>query len=184
MVGNRRCPSLLILLLAWMAAAPTWAQTLREKTSLFSSPQGNVSVGQAAEGSTLQVLERSGFWLRIRTNNLTGWVRAATIKFGAASGGAVTLDTGRTTRGNIVSTSAARGMSKGQLLAAVPDISAVNRLDLLVPPTDAVASFRANARLELVRITPLTEATAASPKSNQDAEGRRPAKESGDPDAW
>ena len=84
-----------------------------------SNAQGSV-VGKAKKGD-VTVLEKKGFWVKIKSGDQSGWVKLTNIKLNSSSSSLNLADTGRSADGNIVSTSGARGLDGGDLVNAKPD---------------------------------------------------------------
>lgn len=114
--------------LALSAVFPVWGQVLQQQASLAASPGGDLVVGSVKKGTPVVVLERDGFWIRVKAGSVTGWTRISTVSFSARAPGSVRIDTGRASVGNIVSTSAARGMSRVDLASSNPAPDAVRRI--------------------------------------------------------
>ena len=88
-----------------------------------SAPSGKVKKGQVA------VLEKKGFWVKIKSGETTGWTKLSNLK--ADSSGSLGLpETGRTGGGNIVSTSGVRGLDGGDLVNAKPDPAEFDKFKL------------------------------------------------------
>lgn len=155
------------------------SQQVKNDTPLVSSDQpGAISVGTVKSGVSAKVLERRGFWVKIDAGGLTGWIKISSLQFGNGGTSKITLDTGRMTTGNIVSTSAARGMTKGEFLESTPDESALALLKSDVPAADAVVKFseigrlmpKKIAALAVPAVNPKPAAESASTKKNTEAQ--------------
>ena len=127
------------------------AQTLKENTGLFDKPDG-AKTADAKAGTALKIIKRQGFWVEVDAGGKKGWVKLGVVNMASNSGGSVALDTGRTGKGNIVSTSAARGLSAKDLLQGKPDPQAVVKLESYVLDASVVPAFRTEGG-----IRPLTE---------------------------
>lgn len=130
------------------------AQTLKENTGLFDKPDG-AKTADAKAGTPLKITKRQGFWVEVDAGGKKGWVKLGVVNMASTTGGSVALDTGRTGKGNIVSTSAARGLSAKDLLQGKPDPQAVVKLESYVLDASVVPAFRTEGGIH-----PLTEKIA------------------------
>ena len=117
------------------------AQTVREEALLLDKPDGKPGNVKLAAGSPVKAVKRQGFWVEVDASGKTGWLKVSQINFAGATGGATAIDTGRLGTGNIVATSAARGLSAKDLVSGQPDFNEVNKLDGLTAPPQMVQSF-------------------------------------------
>lgn len=169
-------------LIALLSAPIAFSQQVKKDTPVVSSDQpGATSVGTVKSGVSAKVLERRGFWVKIEAGGLTGWIKISSLQFGIGGGSKIALDTGRMTTGNIVSTSAARGMTKGEFLESTPNESALALLENNVPAADAVGKFSEIGRLVPKKIAALA-VPAANPKPA--AESASTKKNSEAPENW
>jgi hypothetical protein len=123
------------------------AQTVKSEVRLSNKPSGEGQGKQIAIGTTVKVIERQGFWVRIEVENQSGWVKASGLSFSSGSAGPTAIDTGRLGGGNIVSTSAARGLSAKDLLNGSPRIEEVAKMVQYVPETMAVQAFASQGQV-------------------------------------
>ena len=168
-----------------MARAPAAAraQTFNADTPLLASPDATAKpAGQARAGAAAKILKRQGFWLEVEAGGAKGWVKLSAVKL-ATPGGPTAVDTGRLGSGNIVATSAARGLSAKDLLEGRSDEKAVDRLAEWRPESRQLQQFASEGGLSEVRLTaflqaPRTETTSAAPReaaeSGGSAAGSRP----------
>lgn len=153
-----------------LLAGGAWAQTFNADTPLLSAPDAAAKpTGQARAGAPAKILKRQGFWLEVEAGSAKGWVKLSAVKL-AAPGGATPVDTGRLGTGNIVATSAARGLSAKDLLDGRSDEKAVDRLAEWKPEARQVQQFASEGGLSEVRLTaflqaPRAEAAAATPRT-------------------
>jgi hypothetical protein len=140
----------------------TFAQTgtfkandvLRAEANEQSATAGNVSAG-----TKFDVLERKGFWVKLKAGNATGWAKLSALNLdqgssGAGSAGSVLggLASGRTGSGNIVSSAGTRGLSAEELKAAKPDMEAVAQVKRQAAAVPAATSYAQTAGLKLRQI--------------------------------
>ena len=117
------------------------AQTMREEAVAFDKPNGKPTNIRLSAGSNVKVLRRDGFWIEVDVGGKTGWLKASQVSFSASQSGAVSIDTGRMGSGNIVSTSAARGLSAKDLLSGQPNFHDVSRLEATAVDPKEIQSF-------------------------------------------
>ncbi len=154
MAHYRYFSPVLFFLLLIFSSAVIQAQTLKENTGLFDKPDG-AKTADAKAGTPLKITKRQGFWVEVDAGGKKGWVKLGVVNMASTTGGSVALDTGRTGKGNIVSTSAARGLSAKDLLQGKPDPQAVVKLESYVLDASVVPPFRTEGGIH-----PLTEKIA------------------------
>lgn len=81
------------------------------------------TVGNFNKGESVDILNKKGAWLQVKTKKSTGWVRILSVKRGSASGstsakGVLDVASGRAGTGQVVSTTGIRGLSAEELKAA------------------------------------------------------------------
>lgn len=135
----------LLTLFALFGAAS--GQTIRREASLLEKPSGSPRGGVLPSGTPVKILERQGFWLRVEVNGRSGWIKASGITFSEGSGGPTAIDTGRLGTNNIVSTSAARGLSAKDLLNGTPRMDEVGKMAQYVADASALQSFVSQGRI-------------------------------------
>ena len=114
-----------------LTCALAHAQTLREDASLSDKAEGSPGANKIKAGTSLKVLKRQGFWVEVDVGGKKGWLKASQLNFTGATGGPTAIDTGRLGTGNIVATSAARGLSAKDLVNGKPNFEEVKKLDTL-----------------------------------------------------
>jgi hypothetical protein len=153
----------------------THSQTVKEEIRLLDKPLGNSHGDPVTAGTTVKVTERQGFWVRVEVGGRSGWVKASGLSFSSGSGGSTAIDTGRLGTGNIVSTSAARGLSAKDLLNGTPRMDEVAKMAQYAPDNAAVQVFASQGRVVSLAQPVLLKAAeppAAKPAAAQ-AEGKR-----------
>lgn len=79
------------------------------------------SAGNLSKSEALEILNKKGAWLQVKTKKSTGWVRLLSVKRTSTGGsvkGAIDVATGRAGTGKVVSTTGIRGLSAEELKAA------------------------------------------------------------------
>lgn len=130
-------------------------ETLRADPSEQSSPSGTVTAG-----SKFEVVERKGFWARVKADRATGWTKLSGLNLDAGSSGGSGnpaaalggLASGRTGSGNIVSASGTRGLSAEELTAAKPDMNAVEQVKRQAVAAGVAANYAQSAGLRVRQI--------------------------------
>ena len=123
------------------AGATASGQTFKEEGRLFDKPSGTAQGPSISAGTRAKVLERQGFWILIEADGRSGWIKASALSFSSGVSGPTAIDTGRLGSGNIVSTSAARGLSAKDLLTGTPRIDEVARMAQFSAGAAAVREF-------------------------------------------
>jgi hypothetical protein len=131
----------LICLLCLFCTFGAHAQTVREEVVLLDKPEGKPGVVKLSAGTAVKTLRRQGFWVEIDAAGKVGWLKVSQINFAGATGGPTAIDTGRMGTGNIVATSAARGLSAKDLVSGQPNFNEAVKLDSIVSDRPAVQSF-------------------------------------------
>ncbi len=176
-------PRFTALALGLLLCSALGAQTVREEVALLDKPDGQPGLRLKA-GTAIKPRKRQGFWIDVDAGGKTGWLKASAVNFGGA-GGPTAIDTGRLGTGNIVATSAARGLSAKDLLTGQPDFEQAGRLDNLAAQPAAAQAFLVAGGLSpatgRIQLTPSRPA-AATPAANSTPAGGAPTKKKGDDD--
>jgi uncharacterized protein YraI len=110
------------------AASPAHVRTAG---TLQSQPAPKApAIGSVKAGASVDIVERKGFWARVRSGTQTGWLKLDRLSLeGGVSGGDIAaLASGRTGSNNVVSASGGRGLDAAELARATPDTAAVSAL--------------------------------------------------------
>ena len=104
--------------LAGEAGSALKADTLRAEPFADAKAAGTLNKGDAVD-----ILNKKGAWLQVKSQSGAGWVRLLSVKRGGASsgnalGGAIDVASGRAGTGKVVSTTGIRGLSAEELKAA------------------------------------------------------------------
>lgn len=156
------------LLLATAAACAAQAQSLREDVALFDKPNGSAGATKLKAGTAVKALKRQGFWIEVDAGGKAGWLKASAVNFTGAASGPTAIETGRMGTGNIVATSATRGLSAKDLLSGKPDFEEAARLEAMAAQPPEVQAFlvdggvvAATDRIQLASPRPTAAATPA-----------------------
>ena len=167
------------------------AQKLKEDTRLLDKPSGAQQSTALPAGAAVKVIEREGFWLKVQVGSASGWAKASSILFSSGTGGPIVIETGRTGGGNIVASSAARGLSAKDLMSGAPRMDEVEKLSKLaiIDPRD-LTTFISQGRVVFlaqpvalkVPETKSSSAASTSPASGDSSAPQRQQKKKGDDD--
>jgi hypothetical protein len=88
------------------------------------------STGTVKAGALVDLVERKGFWARVRSGTQSGWLKLDRLSLdsGVSAGEIAALASGRTGSNNVVSASGGRGLDAADLARATPDATAVSAL--------------------------------------------------------
>ena len=137
----KRTPALVLATMLGLLASAVGAQTLREEVALFDKPDGAPQGAKLKAATPLKLLKRQGFWVEVDAGGKTGWLKVSSVSFAGAAG-PVSIDTGRMGTGNIVATSAARGLSAKDLLEGKPNLEEATKLEALSLDASGLVAFR------------------------------------------
>jgi hypothetical protein len=153
------------------------AQTVKVEARLLDKPSGAHQGAVVAAGAAAKVVERQGFWVRVDVSGRTGWIKASSLSF-SSGGGPIAIDTGRMGVGNIVSTSAARGLSAKDLLDGTPRPAEVLKMAQYSPDASVLQNFMTQGQIS-PQAKPVqlktVEPVPAKPSVSQASTGSPPA---------
>ena len=97
------------------------------------------ATGAVKAGAPVDIVQRKGFWARVRSGAQTGWLKLSRLSLdsGVSGNEIAALASGRTGSNNIVSASGGRGLDAADLARATPDSAAVSALS---PASEAAAT--------------------------------------------
>lgn len=108
-------------------------------------------VGNLNKNDTVDILNKKGAWLQVKSAGKTGWVRLLTVKRNNAGGnniaGAVGVATGRSGTGKVVSTTGIRGLSAEDLKTAQFSETETQKLESYTVAADEAKQFAASGGL-------------------------------------
>jgi hypothetical protein len=157
--------SLVIVGLLLFVSPDSSAQEVPSTTGLKVSPDESAkAAGTIQAKSPVKILQRQGFWVEVEAKGARGWLKASAITFGSPGPGLAGLASGREGKGNIVSTSAARGLSSKELVAAKPNLSQVDALDRLAVDSTASEAFATSGKLARRTVSMLAAPVKTSEK--------------------
>ena len=173
-----------ISLLLGMGSSVVMAQSLNTATDLKESQSADSKTLKSLPANTpIKPLKREGFWLEVEAAGVKGWVKLSTVNLGTQSPGLNPMDTGRSGKGNIVSTSAARGLSAKDLTLAKPDPAQFNELQKLAVSSAEADKFAKSGGLSTRQLALLSpSAKPAEPTKPKPPSAKKPKKSDDDDD--
>lgn len=119
---------LAVALSAWALSMAAHAQNAKAGATLRAEPSATGKVVKVlGQEAPVTLLGRKGFWINVKVSESEGWLSMKEL-LASKKGSARAVNTGRQTKGNIVATSAARGLTAEDLLSAKPDFNAFGQL--------------------------------------------------------
>jgi hypothetical protein len=119
--------------------------TVTRQADLRSTPFADARTLQVLrQGTSVEVLKRSGGWYQVKVPNADGWIRMWLLRFSSDAGASARdvelIKSGRAGSTYTTATTGVRGLSEEELANAQPDPAAVQFLEqLAVAPADARA---------------------------------------------
>lgn len=108
-------------------------------------------VGSVNKNDAVEILNKKGAWLQIKSAGKTGWVRLLTVKRNSAGGnnvaGVVGVATGRSGTGKVVSTTGIRGLSAEDLKTAQFNEAETKKLESYTVNADEAKQFASSGGL-------------------------------------
>jgi len=146
---------LLILLLFPILAWAEPATTIRQ-VELKKAPAADAdTVGQIAENTAVDALERKGGWTRVKSASGEGWVRMLALRFGGPgaakqgdSGISKLFSVARTGSSGTTVTTGVRGLDPEMLANAQPNPAELAKMEQYTVTPQAAAGFAAKGKLQ------------------------------------
>jgi Bacterial SH3 domain len=147
------------ILLAGMMNQATAAElgTALKADTLRAEPFADAkSAGSLTKNESVEILNKKGAWLQIKTTKNTGWVRLLSVKRASTGGnsikGAVDVASGRAGTGKVVSTTGIRGLSADELKAAKFNESEIKKLESYEVSASSAKQFASSGGLSATSI--------------------------------
>ncbi len=125
MRANRMGMAALLWLLLQSAALAAESGTALKADAIRAEPFGDAKqVATLATGDKVEILQKDGGWLQVKSARGKGWVRMLSIRKGDAkkgsgeAAGLLALTSGRAGTGKVVATTGIRGLNEEELKAA------------------------------------------------------------------
>ncbi|MDP1766115.1 MAG: SH3 domain-containing protein [Methylotenera sp.] len=147
--------SLPTLLLVNLSMANETGSALKNDT-MRVEPYADAKVtGSLNRGESLEILNKKGAWLQVKTKKSTGWVRLLSIKRGSSvttnqAAGALAVASGRAGTGQVISTTGIRGLSAEDLKAAKFNETEVKTMESYTQSADQSKKFANKGGLKTV----------------------------------
>jgi len=126
---------------------------VRVAGSLQSQPAPKAAAAGAVKaGAAVDIVERKGFWVHVRSGALNGWMKLDRLSFDSGGSEIAALASGRTGSNNLVSASGGRGLDASDLASAKPDIASVSALARVAVSEVAAEQFAKSGGLKTRRI--------------------------------
>jgi hypothetical protein len=142
---------LLFPILAWAEPATTIRQVELKKAPAADAE----TIGQIAENTALDALERKGGWTRVKSESGDGWVRMLALRFGGPgeakkgdSGVSKLFNVARTGSSGTTVTTGVRGLDPEMLAKAQPNPAELAKMEQFAATPDAAAGFAAKGKLK------------------------------------
>ena len=146
-----------IVVAALLCAGAAMAEPAKVRTAgpLQAQPlAAATSTGSVKAGTTVDILQRKGFWARVKSGAQTGWLKLSRLSLGSGVSGneIAALASGRTGSGNVVSASGGRGLDAADFERATPDSAAVAALSRTAASEAAAEKFARSGGLKTRKI--------------------------------
>ena len=151
---------ILILLLFPLVLFPLacWAEpaTTIRQVEVKKGPAADAdTIGQIAENTAVDALERKGGWTRVKSASGEGWVRMLALRFGGPgqakkgdSGISSLFNVARSGSSGTTVTTGVRGLDPEMLANAQPNPAELAKMEQFTVTPDAAAGFAAKGRLQ------------------------------------
>jgi hypothetical protein len=146
---------MLLPALAWAEPATTIRQVDVKKSPAADAD----TIGQLAENTAVDALERKGGWTRVKSASGEGWVRMLALRFGGPgaarqgdSGVSRLFNVARTGSSGTTVTTGVRGLDPEMLANAQPNQAELAKLPQFAATRDAAAGFAAKGKLQAQQV--------------------------------
>jgi hypothetical protein len=160
-----------------VAGADEMATVMGHEVIRAEANAGASIVGTLAQGSSVQLLERKGFWVRVKSGAGTGWLKLSGLSLQSQKSASSALPisaSGRIGSGNVVSATGTRGISSETLVSARPDVAGVQQLQRNAVSSGEASRFASEGQLvsrNLDYVRSAGSAPAARPPQGQGSGG-------------
>jgi len=115
-----------------------------------------LKIGNLARGETLQILNKKGAWLKVKTTQATGWVRLLSVKRGSAAlfnpvKGVWDVASGRAGTGKVVATTGVRGLNEEELKNARYNEAEVKKMEHYIQTIQEGQQFAKKGGLKAIK---------------------------------
>ena len=146
-----------IILLAPLIAIADAGVALKDDTLRREPYAEAAATGTLKRNDKLDILEKKGAWLRVKSAGGSGWVRLLSVKRGSGSNrnevaGVLSVASGRAGTGQVVSTTGVRGLNEEELKAAKFDEPQVKQLESYGVSAGEAQKFAAAGGLRAIKL--------------------------------
>ena len=152
-------PILLAVLLSISLVHAAESGTVIKTETLKKEPFRDAkSAGTLAVGDKVDILKKTGGWLKVKSAKGSGWVRMLSVRRGAArrsaasASGLASLATGRAGTGKVVATTGIRGLNEEELKAAKYDEAEVKHAESFSTTRADAKKFAASGKLKVQKV--------------------------------
>jgi len=112
------------------------------------------AMGSVKAGASVDIVQRKGFWARVKSGPQTGWLKLSRLSLGGGVSGneIAALASGRTGSNNVVSASGGRGLDAADFERATPDSAAVAALSRTAASESAATQFARSGGLKVRKV--------------------------------
>lgn len=131
--------------------------TALKTDSLRAEPYADAkTVGTFAKNDKVEILNKQGAWLKVKTAKTTGWVRLLSVKRGtttavSSTSGALSVATGRAGTGQVVATTGVRGLSEEDLKSAKFDEAEIKKMESHTLKASQGQQFASSSGLKAIK---------------------------------
>jgi hypothetical protein len=149
---------LMSLLLPVMSPAAETGSALKEDVLRKEPYSDALKIGNLARGETLQILDKKGAWLKVKTTKAMGWVRLLSVKKGTAASsnqikGVWDVASGRAGTGKVVATTGVRGLTEEDLKNARYNEAEIKKMERYTQTTQEGQQFAQKGGLRAIKFS-------------------------------
>ncbi|PKN52775.1 MAG: ligand-binding protein SH3 [Deltaproteobacteria bacterium HGW-Deltaproteobacteria-13] len=161
--------ALIVLFLPLMSLAAETGSAIKADVIRAEPYADAKKTGDFKRGEKLQILDKKGAWLKVKTAKTGGWVRLLSVKRGAGGSGnqlAGVLDvaSGRAGTGKVVATTGIRGLNEEELKNAKYNEAEVKKLESYTQTSQQGNQFAKSGGLKAVKFNYLPESQQGGEK--------------------
>lgn len=108
------------------------SDTLKTNQNIFKEPNMKAPIVGEVQKGEVKILEKKGFWIKIKAASIEGWTKMSNVEIQSSKNLDLTsIDSGRSGKNNVVSTSGVRGLDGAELADANPDLKEFEQMKKL-----------------------------------------------------
>ena len=134
--------------------------------SLRKEPYSDAATaGNIKRNDKIEILEKKGAWLKVKTSGGSGWVRMLSVRRGTAAQGSsgqgvLNLASGRSGTGQVVATTGVRGLNEEELKAAKFNEAEIKQMEAYAASADNARQFAQAGGLQARKLDYLPDPAA------------------------